>query len=97
MGVTLFNYLDVDLEVKVGDRVAQLIIERIMTPDVLEMNARLHLVDSVKFHRPLLRETTLFPFIQTLISYQEPQFIALLEEKENSEPAASHVLLFKPY
>ena len=37
LGVILFNHSDVDFEVKVGDRIAQLIIEKIMTPDVLEV------------------------------------------------------------
>ena len=37
VGVILFNYSDVDFEVKVGDRIAQLIIERIMTPEVVEV------------------------------------------------------------
>ncbi|KAL4331784.1 hypothetical protein GQ457_07G026240 [Hibiscus cannabinus] len=37
LGVILFNYSDVEFEVKVGDRIAQLIIEKIMTPDVLEV------------------------------------------------------------
>ncbi|KAE8681061.1 Deoxyuridine 5'-triphosphate nucleotidohydrolase [Hibiscus syriacus] len=36
LGVILFNYSDVDVEVKVGDRIAQLIIE-IIIPDVLEV------------------------------------------------------------
>ncbi|GMH22870.1 hypothetical protein Nepgr_024713 [Nepenthes gracilis] len=31
VGVILFNHLDVDFAVKVGDRIAQLIIEKIMT------------------------------------------------------------------
>ncbi|GAV66328.1 dUTPase domain-containing protein [Cephalotus follicularis] len=35
VGVILFNHSDVDFEVKVGDRIAQLIIEKIMTPEVL--------------------------------------------------------------
>ncbi|KAJ0086531.1 hypothetical protein Patl1_09125 [Pistacia atlantica] len=35
VGVILFNHSDVDFEVKAGDRIAQLIIEKIMTPDVL--------------------------------------------------------------
>ncbi|KAK1591035.1 hypothetical protein Q3G72_001187 [Acer saccharum] len=61
-----------------------------------QLNARLHSVDSVKCHRPLLRETTLFPFIQTLTSYQEPLFIALPEVEENDKPTASQLLLFKP-
>lgn len=37
VGVILFNFSDDDFEVKVGDRIAQLIIERIMTPDVVEV------------------------------------------------------------
>ncbi|KAK1322825.1 Deoxyuridine 5'-triphosphate nucleotidohydrolase [Acorus calamus] len=38
VGVILFNLSDVDFEVKPGDRIAQLIIERIMTPDVVEVD-----------------------------------------------------------
>ncbi|XP_050233343.1 deoxyuridine 5'-triphosphate nucleotidohydrolase-like [Mercurialis annua] len=37
VGVILFNHSDVDFEVKSGDRVAQLIIEKIITPNVLEV------------------------------------------------------------
>lgn len=37
VGVILFNHSDVDFEVKVGDRIAQLIIEVIMMPDVVEV------------------------------------------------------------
>jgi len=37
VGVILFNHSDVDFEVKVGDRVAQLIIEKIVTPSVTEV------------------------------------------------------------
>ncbi|XP_015884627.3 deoxyuridine 5'-triphosphate nucleotidohydrolase-like [Ziziphus jujuba] len=37
VGVILFNHSDVDFEVKVGDRVAQLIIEKIITPEVMEV------------------------------------------------------------
>ncbi|KAH9603523.1 hypothetical protein KSS87_019847 [Heliosperma pusillum] len=37
VGVILFNHSDVDFEVKEGDRIAQLIIEKIMTPDVFEV------------------------------------------------------------
>ncbi|KAI4307747.1 hypothetical protein L6164_030899 [Bauhinia variegata] len=37
VGVILFNYSDADFDVKVGDRIAQLIIERIMTPEVVEV------------------------------------------------------------
>ncbi|TXG66645.1 hypothetical protein EZV62_007920 [Acer yangbiense] len=37
VGVIMFNHSDVDFEVKVGDRIAQLIIERIITtPNVLQ-------------------------------------------------------------
>ncbi|KAI0921398.1 Deoxyuridine 5'-triphosphate nucleotidohydrolase [Taiwanofungus camphoratus] len=35
--VLLFNYSDQDFQVEEGDRIAQLIIERIITPDVLEV------------------------------------------------------------
>ncbi|CAI5494832.1 unnamed protein product, partial [Closterium sp. Naga37s-1] len=37
VGVILFNHSDKDFPVKVGDRVAQLILERIVTPDVVEV------------------------------------------------------------
>ncbi|KAL5582288.1 hypothetical protein UlMin_014730 [Ulmus minor] len=33
----MFNYSDVDFEVKEGDRIAQLIIEKIITPDVVDV------------------------------------------------------------
>ncbi|XP_042410806.1 deoxyuridine 5'-triphosphate nucleotidohydrolase-like [Zingiber officinale] len=36
VGVILFNHSDADFEVKPGDRIAQLILERIMTPEVIE-------------------------------------------------------------
>jgi len=36
VGVILFNHGDEDFEVKKGDRVAQLILEQILTPDVVE-------------------------------------------------------------
>lgn len=35
--VLLFNFSDVDYEVKQGERVAQLILERIVTPEVIEV------------------------------------------------------------
>ncbi|KAH6816891.1 DUTP-PYROPHOSPHATASE-LIKE 1 [Perilla frutescens var. frutescens] len=38
VGVILFNHSDVDFEVKAGDRVAQLIIEKIVTPEVAEVD-----------------------------------------------------------
>ena len=37
VGVILFNHSDQDFVVKAGDRVAQLILERIVTPDVMEV------------------------------------------------------------
>ena len=37
VGVILFNHAEEDFEVKGGDRVAQLILERIMTPPVAEV------------------------------------------------------------
>ncbi|ABP00357.1 predicted protein [Ostreococcus lucimarinus CCE9901] len=36
VGVILFNHGDEDFEVKKGDRVAQLILEQILTPEVVE-------------------------------------------------------------
>ncbi|CAK9146356.1 unnamed protein product [Ilex paraguariensis] len=36
--VILFSHSDVDFEVKVGDRVAQMIIEKILTPEVAEVD-----------------------------------------------------------
>ena len=36
VGVVLFNHSDEDIEVKQGDRIAQLILERIATPQVKE-------------------------------------------------------------
>ncbi|CAL5225468.1 g8289 [Coccomyxa viridis] len=38
VGVVLFNHSDVDFQVKKGDRIAQLILERIMTPEVEEVD-----------------------------------------------------------
>jgi len=38
VGVVLFNHGTVDLEVRRGDRVAQLVLERIATPDVVEVD-----------------------------------------------------------
>lgn len=37
VGVVLFNHSDIDFKVAIGDRVAQLILERIATPDVVEV------------------------------------------------------------
>lgn len=38
VGVILFNFSDQDFTVEAGDRVAQLILERIVTPEVLEVD-----------------------------------------------------------
>lgn len=38
IGVVLFNFSDDDFEVKKGDRIAQLIFEKIMTPEVVEVD-----------------------------------------------------------
>lgn len=38
VGVILFNHSDVDFEVKSGDKIAQLIIEKIVTPEVVEVD-----------------------------------------------------------
>lgn len=37
VGVVLFNHSDVDFAVKPGDRIAQMIIQVIVTPDVVEV------------------------------------------------------------
>lgn len=37
VGVILFNHSDVDFEVKAGDRIAQMILEKIVTPEVMEV------------------------------------------------------------
>lgn len=38
LGVVLFNHSDVDFPVKKGDRVAQLVLEKIATPDIVEVD-----------------------------------------------------------
>ena len=38
VGVVLFNHGDQDFEVKMGDRIAQLILEQISTPEVVEVS-----------------------------------------------------------
>lgn len=38
VGIILFNHSDVDFVIKAGDRVAQLILESIETPDVVEVD-----------------------------------------------------------
>lgn len=35
--VLLFNHSDKDFDVKAGDRIAQLVLERIYTPEVMEV------------------------------------------------------------
>lgn len=37
VGVVLFNFSDTDFKIKQGDRIAQLVLEKIMTPDVEEV------------------------------------------------------------
>lgn len=37
VGVILFNHSDVDFNVKLGDRIAQMILETIVTPEVVEV------------------------------------------------------------
>ena len=37
VGVVLFNHSDEDYEIKCGDRIAQLILEKIITPEVTEV------------------------------------------------------------
>ena len=43
--VLLFNHSDKDFEVRSGDRIAQLVLERIYTPEVMEVE---NLEDSVR-------------------------------------------------
>nr|CAD1837348.1 unnamed protein product [Ananas comosus var. bracteatus] len=38
VGIVLFNFSDVDFKVKRGDRIAQMILERIETPEVAEVD-----------------------------------------------------------
>jgi len=38
VGVILFNHAETDFAVKAGDRIAQLILERIVTPEVVEVD-----------------------------------------------------------
>lgn len=38
VGVILFNHADSDFAIKAGDRIAQLILELIVTPDVVEVD-----------------------------------------------------------
>jgi dUTP pyrophosphatase len=44
----LFNPSSVDFKVKVGDRIAQLILEKIVTPDVMEVEDLDETVRSVR-------------------------------------------------
>ncbi|KAE8217967.1 hypothetical protein CF326_g9287 [Tilletia indica] len=37
LGVLLFNFGDADFQIKAGDRIAQLVLEQIRTPDVVEV------------------------------------------------------------
>ena len=39
VGVILFNFSETAFEVKVGDRIAQMILERIVTPEVEEVES----------------------------------------------------------
>ena len=39
LGVVLFNFGKEDYQVREGDRIAQLVLERIVTPDVLEVES----------------------------------------------------------
>lgn len=48
VGVILFNHSDVDFEVKRGDRIAQLILERISMADVAEVEVMRRLIFKIK-------------------------------------------------
>ena len=45
VAIILFNFSDVDFAVKRGDRIAQLILERIYLPDLVEMRS---LIDTTR-------------------------------------------------
>lgn len=38
LGIVLFNFSEVDFQIKEGDRIAQLVLEKISTPDVIEVD-----------------------------------------------------------
>ncbi|KAJ7117306.1 amino acid permease [Mycena crocata] len=57
--VLLFNYSDKDFEVEEGDRVAQLIIERILTPEILVVEARITFTFAT---------TSMRPFVELVVS-----------------------------
>lgn len=38
VGVILFNFSDKDFKINAGDRIAQLILERIVTPEVVQVD-----------------------------------------------------------
>lgn len=38
LGVVMFNFSDTDFTVKVGDRIAQLVVEVICNPEIVEVN-----------------------------------------------------------
>ena len=40
VGVVLFNHLDEDLNVKKGDRIAQLVLEKIFMPELIAVTVR---------------------------------------------------------
>lgn len=44
VGVVLFNLSKSDYKVKAGDRIAQLILERVFTPPVIEVKVNCYLV-----------------------------------------------------
>lgn len=48
MKVLLFNHGDADFAVKEGDRIAQLVIERIYTPEVVEVQTVEELGESLR-------------------------------------------------
>ncbi len=56
--VLLFNHADADFEIKEGDRIAQLVLERIYTPEVMEvqdLEATLRGAGGFREHRAQLR------------------------------------------
>lgn len=56
VGVILFNHSDVDFHVKAGDRIAQLILEKIAIADVEEVDGELPTTSVLNVHSfPLAR------------------------------------------
>ena len=47
VGVVLFNLSKFDYKVKRGDRIAQLILERVFTPPLIEVEVRINIINTL--------------------------------------------------